>query len=114
MAAGKPVWTIPLGATGPLGSVAISPDGRTAAVAWQPDHPPGWPPTVAVAWDVRPRVELVDLEAGKVVRTLVAPAGAPGLVRFSPDGKRLALAGAARGVHLFDLGRQAPGGPPAP
>ena len=82
--------------------LAISPDSKTAAVAWLPttdeldegDDPDDFP---------QPRVSVLDLTGATPTRVLIAPSrGYVGGVAFSPDGRMVALGCTGR-VHLFDL-----------
>jgi len=95
----KPVWGLPLDLS--VASVAISPDGETAAI--------GGVLTV-VPWDVknpiervqqvshRPQIHMINLQQRKIVK--VIEAGTMGPMAWSPDGTRLALAGGP--VEIFD------------
>jgi WD40 repeat protein len=82
--------------------VAISPDGRLAAVAGRlksDSERSGDEPDPA---DVpQPLVALYDLAAAKHLETLACPPGYVGRAAFSPDGKTLAVG--TCGVHLFDI-----------
>jgi WD40 repeat protein len=81
---------------------AFSPDGKWLAVPTQvfPEEPRGGEPSPE---DVpQPRIHLVEVAAGLVPETLVAPPGFPTSVCFSPDGRTLATAGYGR-VLLWDL-----------
>ena len=96
--------TLPLGGGRSAWHVAVSPDGKTLAVAWAPK--PDAELDDARDPDPRdlpqPRVSLVALSGGSSPRVLVAPHGYVGAIAFSPDGKTLAF-GSYGTVHLFDL-----------
>jgi WD40 repeat protein len=95
----KPVWGLPIDLS--VASVAISPDGETAAI--------GGVLTV-VPWDVknpiervqqvshRPQIHMINLQQRKIAK--VIEAGTMGPIAWSPDGTRLALAGGP--VEIFD------------
>jgi hypothetical protein len=97
--------TIPLGEKGDVYPPAFSPDGKWVAV-----------PTLLIPEDAghetlaedlpQPRVHLVEVAAGMVRETLVAPQGFPSAACFSPDGKTLATSGSGR-VLLWDLTKPA-------
>jgi WD40 repeat protein len=84
-----------------VASVAISPDGETAAIGGI---------LSVVPWDVkdpiervqkinhRPQIHLINLQQRKTVK--VIEAGTMGPIAWSPDGTRLALAGGP--VEIFD------------
>jgi len=80
--------TLPVGPLPPVAAVAFSPDSKLLAVGSYG------------------RVTLWDLSTAKVARTITNVLGAVNDVRFSPDGKRLAVAGgqpSARGdLRIFD------------
>lgn len=84
----------------------ISPNGKTATIAWAPKPDD----EVARALDPdpcdfpQPRVSLVPLDGSAPPRVLVAPNGFIGGLAFSPDGSTLAFGGGGA-VHLFDLTR---------
>ncbi|HLJ93929.1 MAG TPA: WD40 repeat domain-containing protein [Gemmataceae bacterium] len=82
----------------------FSPDGKWLVVYTQslPDTPNDEDLDVQ---DVQqPRIHLIDVPAGEVRETLVAPQGFGRSLRFSPDGKTLATCGYGR-VLLWDLAR---------
>jgi Tol biopolymer transport system component len=55
------------------------------------------------AFDVpQPRIHLIDVAAGELRATLVAPQGFSASAAFSPDGRTLAVGGHGR-VLLFDV-----------
>jgi WD40 repeat protein len=85
-------------------NVMVSPDGRLVAAVGTPRFDPevvGHNPDPA---DLpQPHVDLYDLSTGKLVETLVCPAGHASRMAFSPDGTTLAFGGSGA-VHLFDIG----------
>jgi WD40 repeat protein len=68
---------------------ALSPDGRTVAVA-----EPGWSPQ---------DVKLFDAETGSVKGRLIGGQQGVGAIAFSPDGRTLASAGADRRITLWNV-----------
>jgi WD40 repeat protein len=52
----------------------------------------------------QPRIHLIDVAAGTVVETLIAPRGGGFCAQFSPDGKKLATGGVGK-VYLWDVSR---------
>lgn len=73
---------------------ALSPDGRLGAVVAPP----------AATEPGRRKVELHDLETGKVVQTITVETVTPiPLPRFTPDGRTLVLFTTADGLHLHDV-----------
>jgi WD40 repeat protein len=96
--------TVPLGETGAY-PPAFSPDGKWVAVPTllMPEDAGD----AALAEDLpQPQIHLVEVAAGTVRETLVAPQGFPSAACFSPDGKTLATSGSGR-VLLWDLTRPA-------
>ena len=70
----------------PLTQVSLSPDGRTAAVAGGPEP-----------------LQIVDLEQGKVARTIRHQSGEVSALAFSGDGTQLAYAGEDYALHVIDV-----------
>jgi WD40 repeat protein len=68
---------------------ALSPDGKTVAVA-----EPGWSPQ---------DVTLLDTDTGLVKRRLKGSQEGVGAIAFSPDGRTLAVAGADRRITLWNV-----------
>jgi hypothetical protein len=104
-AAGKLVRTLVLreggqGTRAVPGPPAFSPDGKWAALMTQ------LCPEARGDQDVhdlpQPRIHLIDLPAGEVCETLIAPQAFAGSVCFSPDSRALASPGDGR-VLLWDL-----------
>jgi WD40 repeat protein len=107
----KLVKTLVPGGKGTLLAPAFSPDGKWLAVPEQVfgEESRGEEPSPE---DLpQPRIHLVEVAAGAVRETLVAPPGFPTSMCFSPNGRTLATAGHGR-VLLWDLTRPAPGGSP--
>ncbi len=80
------------GHTLPIRRVAFSADGR-------------WIASASGLWNARDPGEVIvwDAHTGQRRHTFVAQSGAFYGVTFSPDGMRLAAAGAARGVSVWDM-----------
>jgi WD40 repeat protein len=86
-----PYTTLPTGMV--VVRIAVSPDGRLAALAGMTPGPLGVPIP-----GFNTTVEVWDLAAGKRVRALSADTLLTGGVAFSPDGKTLATAGYSGGL----------------
>jgi WD40 repeat protein len=84
--------------------LAVSPEGKTVAVAWAPRADKEFEDAFRVdPLDLpQPRVSLLDLAGDRPPRVLVAPHGFVGRLAFSPDGKMIAFTSGGA-VHLFDL-----------
>jgi WD40 repeat protein len=106
VAARKVEQTLPYGGDHARRPLAISPDGKTLAVAWMPKlHADLADVLEPDPQDLpQPRVSLIDLAGKAQPRVLVAPHGYAGPLAFSPDGKLLAF-GSSGAVHLFDLSK---------
>lgn len=75
-----------LAARGPVTTLGISPDGTLLVVGWKGRE-----------------LDLVSLGTGRGIRRLGPLPGIPRHLAFSPDGERLAVAGQAQNVTIFDL-----------
>lgn len=91
-----------------LSQPVFSPDGRWLAVISQ--IYPERDEAESVDDVAQPRIHLIEVAAGAVRETLIAPQAFSGSLCFSPDGQTLASGGDGR-VHLWDLGRSPPGAP---
>ena len=80
------------GGQGVLYAGALSPDGRTLAVAG-----------LIVPLDNRSYVYLISLESGQIERVLAGHADAVFALEFSRDGKLLASAGTDRAARVWDV-----------
>ena len=101
---GKVVKTVVLGERAVLSIPAVSPDGKWVAVITQviPEDSRGF--SVEPENAPQARIHLIDVAAGEVRETLIAPTGFVRSVCFSPDGKTLAT-GSSGQVLLWDLTR---------
>ncbi len=91
---GKKVRDLDLGrATQPAAPVAVSSDGKTAAVLLSQ----GFGPTATGS------VVLVDIETGKPKKTLTGASGNPTVAVFSPDGKTLITGSYDTTALVWDL-----------
>lgn len=88
----EPLTEIEL-ADGPLTAVAISPDGRIAAVA-----------------GMRTPVTLIDLATGQVLRRILGPGLPIWALAFSTDGRELFTGGADRALRRWTVATGAPVG----
>jgi WD40 repeat protein len=98
---------LPLGGPKTAWHLAISPNGKTAAIGWSPEHaadtedsrdpdPEDYP---------QPRVSIIDLTGAVPPRVMLAPNhGWVGGLAFNRDGTTLAL-GTNGAIHLFDLSK---------
>jgi WD40 repeat protein len=79
---------------------AFSPDGKWLAIITQVS--PDTRGEVDVHDIAQPRIHVIDVAAGEVRETLIAPQGSPWSGCFSPDGRTLATSGYGR-VLLWDM-----------
>lgn len=79
---------------GPLTAMAITPDGRTAAVA-----------------GLRTPVTLIDLASGQVLNRILGPGLPIWALAFSSDGSELYTGGADRALRRWTVATGAPAGP---
>lgn len=99
----KLLRTIRLGVKAIQGQPEFSPDGKWLAVQIQAIPEDSDNQRAPVPEDrPQPRVHLIDVEAGTVLETIVAPQAFATSMCFSPDGKTLATAGKGK-VLLWDL-----------
>ena len=91
------IYRVPIapGYEGQLYTAALSPDGRTLAVAgWT-----GW------QWDNKGAIYLIDVESGAITGRITGFDEVVGPLAYSPDGKYLALGLLGRqGLHVLQTG----------
>jgi WD40 repeat protein len=92
--------TIVLGDKTAARDPVFSPDGRWIAVMTQPIPENNRDPTPDQV--PQARIHLIDVAAGEVGETMIAPPGFILSLCFSPDGKTLATGGSGK-VHLWNL-----------
>jgi WD40 repeat protein len=93
VATGKKVRDVELGGRRASAAPVVGPDGKTVAVALEPQYGPK--PTAPVL--------LVDVATGKVARTLEGATGVVTAVAFSPDGKTLVTGSNDTTALVWDL-----------
>lgn len=90
---GAKVRELDLGGKQSGGSLAVSSDGKLAAVSLRPSF--GATPTSTLL--------VIDIESGKVKKTLTGMTGNPNTVAFSPDGKTLITGSSDTTALVWDL-----------
>lgn len=94
VSAGAVLRTLP-SRSGPVYSVAISPDGKTIAGATAVNNVPP---------HILGEVQQWELGSGKPIRTLDCPGGPVYSVAFSPDGTLIGAGGYGQTVHVWNAG----------
>ncbi|HEV3437208.1 MAG TPA: WD40 repeat domain-containing protein [Gemmata sp.] len=91
--AGKQVRELDSGGRSPAVAPIISSDMKTVALAQPLTFGPGGTATIL----------LIDIESGKVKRTLSGPSANPTVLAFSPDGRKLFAGSSDTTVLMWDL-----------
>ncbi len=99
MATGQRLWSLSWENFDPQ-ELAVSPDGRYAAVGGEVSSPIPDPGRPVPQWRYDPVIYLVDLQQRKVAKTLRGDA--MGSIAWNPDGSRIAVAGQLH-VEIFEV-----------